>query len=142
MYVGIVGSRDYAGMQLVREYVNALQRLDPGTVVVSGGARGVDRSAETAALQAGLNVLSFRPEKQEDGRWAVVRYLIAPGLGQTVTTYPERYPRFAPAAFVRNGYIIEASTEVVAFWDGKSPGTRDSVRKASAEGKLKDVVYA
>lgn len=138
-YVGIVGSRDYAGLQLVEEYVKGLPF---GTVIVSGGARGVDRRAEAAAERAGLEVISLRPEKQDDGRWAVRRYLVGPGGNYASHLFSERYPTFAPAAFVRNGYIIEAADEVVAFWDGSSRGTKDSIRKASAEGKLKDVVYA
>jgi hypothetical protein len=44
--VGIVGSRDFKNLERVR---NIVRSLPPGTMVVSGGARGVDKAAETEA---------------------------------------------------------------------------------------------
>ena len=49
--VGVVGSRNYQDLLAVRRFV---QNLPPGTVVVSGGARGVDMAAEDAARGVGL----------------------------------------------------------------------------------------
>lgn len=46
--VGIVGSRDFPRLQMVTDFVNGLK---PGTLVVSGGARGVDGEAATTARQ-------------------------------------------------------------------------------------------
>jgi hypothetical protein len=46
---------------------------------------------------------------------------------------PERYPAFAPAAFVRNGYIVELAEKMALFWDGRSRGTKDTLRKAEAK---------
>ena len=44
--IGIVGSRDFPECRHVTKFV---ERLRPGTLVVSGGARGVDKAAELAA---------------------------------------------------------------------------------------------
>ena len=49
--VGIVGSRDFPDLKWVEKFVYELQ---PRTVVVSGGARGVDKAAEDAARDSGL----------------------------------------------------------------------------------------
>jgi hypothetical protein len=46
---------------------------------------------------------------------------------------PERYPAFAPAAFVRNGYIVELADRMALFWDGRSKGTKDTLRKAETK---------
>lgn len=103
--VAIIGSRDFDRLDLVVEYVQALPK---GTVVVSGGARGVDRIATVTAHNAGLVTKVFYPD------WE--------GLGKG-------------AGFARNAQIIEAADRVVAFWDGKSTGTLDSIKKAMAAKK-------
>jgi hypothetical protein len=51
MRLGIVGSRDFPRLDLVVEYVNG---LPVGTIVVSGGAPGVDLTAEVTAEDRGL----------------------------------------------------------------------------------------
>ncbi len=35
----------------------------------------------------------------------------------------------------RNQLIVARCTDVIAFWDGKSPGTLDTIRKAMKAGK-------
>lgn len=40
------------------------------------------------------------------------------------------------AFFVRNGLIVKYSDEVYAFWDGKSKGTLDGIKKAKIAGKM------
>lgn len=99
MKVGIVGSRDFARLDLVTAYVNT---LPPDTIVVSGGARGVDSVAEQAAHARGLVCVIYKPD-WKDGKGA---------------------------GFARNGRIVAQSDRVVAFWDGKSRGTLDTVWKA------------
>lgn len=67
------------------------------TEIVSGGARGVDTSAREYAQAHGLKLTEYLPDY-------------------------ERYGRAAPLK--RNLTIIENADLVLAFWDGKSPGTR------------------
>lgn len=50
--------RHHALIARVRAYVAS---LESGTIVVSGGARGVDKEAERAAKRHGLNVRIFYP---------------------------------------------------------------------------------
>jgi len=43
------------------------------------------------------------------------------------------------AGFLRNTEIVAEADEVVAFWDGESKGTQDTIKKAKEAGKLKVV---
>ncbi|MEA4900580.1 hypothetical protein [Desulfitobacterium sp.] len=67
------------------------------TEIVSGGARGVDTSAKEYALAHGLKLTEFLPEYDKFGRGAPLK---------------------------RNITIIENADLVLAFWDGKSHGTK------------------
>mgnify|MGYP001320269151 CR=1 FL=1 len=67
------------------------------TEIVSGGARGVDTSAKEYALAHGLRLTEFLPEYDKFGRGAPLK---------------------------RNITIIENADLVLAFWDGKSHGTK------------------
>jgi len=104
MRVAVVGSRDFPKLSWVREFVD---ELPDTTVVVSGGARGVDRAAEVAAAENDLRVESLQPD------WSA-------GRG---------------AGLVRNSDIVARADIVVAFWDGASRGTMDTVGKAREAGK-------
>ena len=67
------------------------------TEIVSGGARGVDTCAKNYALSRGLKLTEFLPEYGKYGRGAPLR---------------------------RNITIIEYADLVLAFWDGRSRGTK------------------
>ncbi len=51
MKIAIVGSRKFSNLQLVRDFI---ARLQPGVIVISGGAPGPDRVAIAAAKARGL----------------------------------------------------------------------------------------
>lgn len=70
---------------------------DHVTEIVSGGARGIDTCAKSYALRHGLKLTEFLPEYAKYGRGAPLR---------------------------RNITIIEHADLVLAFWDGKSRGTK------------------
>ena len=67
------------------------------TEIVSGGVRGVDACAREYAQRHGLKLTEYMPEYS-------------------------RYGRAAPLK--RNITIIENADLVLAFWDGKSHGTK------------------
>jgi hypothetical protein len=98
--------------------------------VVSGGARGVDQTAESAARLAGLRVISYRVRKRDDG-FIVVR------LEAGTTSLVEQGHRTAADALKsRNTLIVDEADHVIAFHDGKSRGTADAIAKAEQAGKL------
>lgn len=88
--------------------------LDNATGIVSGGAIGADTLAERLAHENNLPMTVFKPDYKQFGR---------------------------SAPFKRNTQIIEASDIVIAFWDGRSTGTLDSIKKARLMGKQLKIVY-
>ena len=106
MRIGIVGSRDYPDLNQVREYVKTLPR---GTVVVSGGAKGVDTVAEEEAGRRGVKVVVHRAQWQKYGKAAGV---------------------------IRNRLLVNDCDKIVAFWNDDSPGTKSTIGFASKVGKL------
>lgn len=67
------------------------------TEIVSGGARGIDTCARNYAIRNGIKITEFLPQYDKYGRGAPLK---------------------------RNLQIIDYSDMVIAFWDGKSRGTR------------------
>lgn len=104
MKVAIVGSRDFPYLHMVRYYVSNLPR---DTVVISGGARGVDQAAVEAAKIAKLETLVFMAD------WTT-------GRG---------------AGYARNVLLVKHADKIVAFWDGKSKGTKHTIDLAKKAGK-------
>jgi len=108
--VAIVGSRDWKDMEVVCAEV---RRLPAGTVVVSGGARGVDKMAESEANAVGLVTVIVRPP------WNI------------------KGPSAGP---IRNSVIARIADRCIAFWDGQSPGTADVIKKFDKKNKKYTVI--
>lgn len=107
--VAIVGSRGYQPLEDVRAYVRA---LPTGTVVVSGGAHGVDRTAAQEAARCNLSCVEHRPDYETHGK---------------------------RAPLVRNRLIAQDCDRMVAFWDGKSSGTAHAIDCANKLDKPVEV---
>jgi hypothetical protein len=99
--VAVVGSRDFADLDRVRRFVAT---LPSGVVLLSGGARGVDRCAVEAARARGLRFLEYLADWDRDGRYLAGR--------------------------IRNQRVAERCDRMVAFWDGRSTGTHDAWQRA------------
>jgi len=84
--------------------VNDLKKYLPSetTEIVSGGAKGVDMTARNYSLTNNIELTEFLPEY-------------------------EKYGRSAPLK--RNIDIISYAELVLAFWDGKSRGTKFVIDK-------------
>lgn len=112
MKIGIVGSRWFQNEEFVDSIVAELERtmLSSDKIqIVSGGASGVDTSAYKAALHHNLQYIHKPPD---------------------YTKY-----KGARALFERNTEIVQESDLIVAIWDRKSKGTKDTVNKALNMGK-------
>lgn len=82
------------------------------TEIVSGGAKGIDNCAKEYALANHIKLTEFLPEYKKFGKAAPLK---------------------------RNLTIIEYSDIVLAFWDGKSRGTKyviDNCRKAGVDIRI------
>jgi predicted Rossmann-fold nucleotide-binding protein len=116
--IGIVGARPAepgsTGVQcfgeltrMVTEYVFDLPRE---TIVISGGARGIDSIAARVARSLGMEVIEHLPN-------------------------PDLVKRNAAAAMkARNQLIVDDADELAAFVAPWSRGTWDTIRRAQAKG--------
>lgn len=100
MRIAIVGSRLWDDEQMVVDFVNA---LPSDTEIVSGGAVGVDTFAAHAAHVKGLRYTVYKPNWKAYGN---------------------------VAGFMRNQIIVDNADQVVAFWNGHSKGTVDTIKRA------------
>lgn len=144
MRVAIVGSRDWRDLDRVAEFVYSLAKKYPGAILVSGGARGVDEKAELAAQVNCLEVISYRPRKCAESDHAEAWTIDVVTHGAEAERYVAEKNRrgttpilgnFAFAAHFRNVWIVEDAEQIVAFWDGKSPGTKFTIDTARTYGK-------
>lgn len=119
MKIAIVGSRTFNLKQRneqcelsIRAFVGSLPK---DTIIISGGADGVDTWAENAARECGLTVEVCIPE------WD--RY------------QPEDSTKKNPAGMIRNRLMVRDADKVVAFWDMHSNGTRGTIKEAKRTKK-------
>ncbi|MDD5151798.1 MAG: DUF2493 domain-containing protein [Flavobacterium sp.] len=96
MRVAVVGSRNINNK---KEIFDILSRYDI-SIVVSGGALGVDTIAEEYAENINIGTDIYLPDWKKYGK---------------------------SAGFIRNKDIINNSDMTIAFWDGKSKGTLNSI---------------
>lgn len=82
------------------------------TEIVSGGAKGIDTCARDYALLHDIKLTEFLPEYNKYGRGAPLK---------------------------RNLQIIEYADVVIAFWDGKSRGTKYVIDNCKKLGVQVDV---
>lgn len=111
--VAIVGSRDWPQPKRIIGYVAF---LPIGTVVVSGTEPSSDPSNDR-----GVDQVAIRAARK---------------FGFETKVFPADWKRFGKSAGPRrNTDIVNYCTRLVAFWDGISRGTKDSIDKAAAAGK-------
>lgn len=79
-----------------------LEKFTKPSSIVSGGAKGADSLAKKYANKNGINIIEHKPD------WSIGRH----------------------AGLLRNTKIIDDSDIIIAFWDGSSKGTQDSINKA------------
>lgn len=78
------------------------------TEIVSGGAIGADTLAEQYATKYNIPIKIFYPNWKKYGKIAGIK---------------------------RNTQIVDYCDYVIAFWDGVSNGTRDTINKAKSQNK-------
>lgn len=83
--------------------------LPDGTdCIVSGGAKGIDTCAAEYAKSHNLRLIEFLPDYKKHGRRAPI---------------------------IRNADIVNECDYLLAFWDGKSRGTKNSIDNAKKQHK-------
>jgi len=107
--LAIIGSRSFHDYVYAKvQILNIVQANHIAiTGIISGGAGGADKIAETFASMHNIPIKILKPD------WNVGKH----------------------AGILRNTKIIEECNCVIAFWDGKSKGTLDSITKAKRMNK-------
>ena len=113
MKIAIVGSRHFADPDRVAAYVRSLPKE---ASVITGSASGVDAAATKAARERSMPVQVM------------------------AASFDELSDATRSAA--RNQRLVNACDVLVAFWDGKSEGTRATVERALDSGKEVHVFVA
>ena len=123
MKLGITGSRSITEFDFIpylmmrdKDFRAFCRRHGLGrrkiTAVITGGARGIDTLAFQAAETMGIRSLRFLPDR--------VKF-----RGRTILK----------AFQARNEQIVESCDVLLAVWDGKSRGTKNTLSYARETGK-------
>jgi hypothetical protein len=81
--------------------------------VISGGAKGIDTIAWEWAIKNNIEIIVHRPDYNKDGKEAPLK---------------------------RNDIIVDEADKIMAFWNGKSTGTKYVIDRAEKLGKPIEVV--
>ena len=99
----IAGSRGFSNYKLLKEKCNEYlreKRKEYNIIIISGGARGADTLGEKYAQDEGFSLEVF----------------------------PANWNKFGKSAgFIRNEQMAEIADALIAFWDGKSHGTKHMI---------------
>ena len=113
MNIAIVGGRNFKNYIKMKKYIEDNLNVSQIDNIVSGGAKGADSLGRRFAEEHNISMITHLPD------W-------------------DRYGK--SAGFKRNPLIVADADTVIAFWDGKSKGTKDTITLAREAGKFVQVV--
>lgn len=109
MKIIIAGSRDFNDYELLDKEVSSILNSLVGVpmnnmIILSGGAKGADKLGERYSI---LNKFNLKK-------------------------YPANWDKYGKSAgFIRNAEMAKLADILIAFWDGKSKGTKDMIDRMS-----------
>ena len=106
--VVIGGCRDYTDYVFFKSCVDEILKDEKKIIIISGHCSGVDLMGERYAEENGFPVELFFPEWKKYGR---------------------------AAGPIRNKKMVACADLVIAFWDGKSKGTKSLIEYAQNDKK-------
>jgi hypothetical protein len=112
MKIAIIGSRELPEEWIINNIYPVISNLKQGTKVISGGAIGVDAYVEKLCRDFNIPIVIIRPINPANK----IDYLY------------------------RNVEIITKADKLIAFWDGKSKGTKFVIDYANARNKEVEVI--
>jgi YspA, cpYpsA-related SLOG family len=114
----ICGSRDWSDESVIGARIDHLKRdvtVPWDVLIIVGDASGADAIAYRLAFNAGMRVKTFWADWEKYG---------------------------ARAGPLRNRQMLDANPDrVIAFWDGISRGTKDTITEAEKRGIFVEIVY-
>jgi predicted Rossmann fold nucleotide-binding protein DprA/Smf involved in DNA uptake len=110
MKLAIVGTRTFTDYEFLCWEVNKFSNI---TEIISGGAKGADKLAEQYAKEHKI----------------------------PLSIYPADWNKYGNSAGpIRNKTIVENADEIIAFWDGESPGTKSTIELAKKYNKKYKII--
>lgn len=113
--LAVIGSRTFTDRLRLFKILD--QNKDKISYLVSGKADGADTFADDYAKKTGIPIINYYAVWRPGG-------VLDKGAG-----------------FRRNAKIIRECDEVLAFWDGVSKGTQNSIMLAEQAGKPVTIIY-
>lgn len=113
MILAIVGSRTFTNYNKLKQSITDNFDITTITQIISGGAIGADTLGERFAIENNIETIILKPEWDKYGK---------------------------SAGYRRNKDIIDKCDTVIAFWNGKSPGTQHSINIATKLNKKTIVI--
>lgn len=112
--LAIIGSRSFTDYSFAEKTILDIIRKNNIVVckIISGGASGSDKIAEMFAEKYNIPIEIIKPDWTNGKRSGVIR----------------------------NTEIINKSNYIIAFWDGKSKGTLDSINKTKKLNKKISII--
>lgn len=112
----IAGGREFNQYQLLKLKCDKILSQMTDVIIISGGARGADKLGENYAKEKG-----YKCERYE-ADWDTYKKAAGP---------------------IRNEEMAKVGTHLIAFWDGKSTGTKNMIEVATSYGlKVRVIKYA
>ena len=108
MKLAIIGSRSINFLNL-DDYIS-----EKPSVIISGGAIGIDTIAEEWALKNNIRIIIHRPD-----------YI----------THKKK------AAWRRNDIIVDEADKILTLWDGESTGTKYVIDRAIRQKKSIEIIF-
>lgn len=104
MRVIIAGGRNFNDYEFLKTKCNHILQNQDEVIIISGGAKGADALGERYAKERGYTLESFPAKWGEYGK---------------------------KAGMIRNTEMADNSDSLIAFWDGKSKGTKHMIDTAT-----------
>lgn len=120
----IAGGRDYKDYNQLKSYCKHLLQNKDNIEVVSGTAEGADSLGENFAIEHNLGLKSFpAPWHEVNGK-----------PKSEIGTRKDGSQFWKKAGPVRNVQMANYADALIAFWDGKSKGTKHMIDTAKKLG--------
>ena len=108
----VAGSRTFNNYQKIKEVLD--ERKNEIDEIVCGEAKGADTLGKNWAIKNNIKVKSFPADWHQYG---------------------------SAAGFIRNHKMGDYADELIAFWDGKSEGTKDMIEYTEKLEKPVEIIY-
>lgn len=105
----IAGGRDFNDMELLTAYCDNVLSRKKNVEIVSGGCKGADRLGEIYSVCRGHTIIPFPADWEKHGK---------------------------AAGPIRNKQMADYADALIAFWDGKSRGTKNMIDTATEKRLL------